>query len=155
MAHRPLISLILLGVSLAAAGTTLAQAPPDASNPPAASPAGTPAATPVQGSDTSAAPAPPAPSTTPVAAPATSPAPASPGTPSADTIKKARVAGYRPETKNGKTLFCQETANIGTRFATKKCLDEQQIAAVFDAQRETKDNLNKPFACTGGTCVGH
>ena len=40
--------------------------------------------------------------------------------PSADMLKKARMAGYRPETKNGTTMYCQETANIGTRFPKAK-----------------------------------
>lgn len=65
------------------------------------------------------------------------------------------MAGYHPETKNGKTMFCQETANLGTRFPTKKCLNEEQIASVLDIQHENKDSLNKPFMCAGGGCAGH
>jgi hypothetical protein len=158
MAYGLWVSRLLLGASLAAFGPVLAQAPPTAPTP-ASSSAGTPAAPAAQGSDSSSvstqSPAPPsAPSAAPTA-PATSPPPATPAAPSADTIKKVRMAGYHPETKNGKTLFCQETANLGTRFPTKKCLDEQQIAGVLDIQHQNKDSLNKPFMCAGGGCAGH
>jgi hypothetical protein len=148
MAHGLWVSRILLGASLAAFGPVLAQAPPDASNSQAASPAGTPPAPAAQGSDSSPAPTQsPPPSSAPTAAPtapAASPAPAAPAGPSADTIKKARLAGYRPETRNGTTMFCQETASLGTRFATKKCINEQQVQSVVDIQNLTHDSLRKP-----------
>ena len=157
MAHRLVVSCMVLGASLAAFGPVLAQAPPGA--PP--SPAASPAASAVQGSATSAAPtqspAPPgadAPTATPTAAPAASPAPAAPATPSAETLKKARMAGYRPETKNGATMYCQETANIGTRFPTKKCINEQQLNGVIDIQHQQQDSMRKPINCTGGTGCG-
>lgn len=165
MAHRPLVSFILFGASLAAFGTALAQTPADTSNGPAASPAGTPAPA-GQASDSASAPAQsPAPSGTPntpptapaatPSAPGTSPTPAAPTGPSADTLKKARLAGYHPETRNGTTMFCQVTADLGTRFPTKKCLDEQQLKSVVDIQHENQDSLRKPGMCTGAGCAGH
>ena len=160
MAYGPLVSRILLGASLAAFGPVLAQAPPDAPASQPTSAAGTPAAPSAQASDTSAAPAqspaPPSPSA-PTAAPTpppASPAPAAPAGPSADTLKKARVAGYHPETKNGTTMYCQETANIGTRFPTKKCIDEQQLKGVLDIQHQQQDSMRKPINCTGGPGCG-
>lgn len=94
MAHRLLISLILLGAGVAATGPALAQTPTDSPNTPAAAPAATTSAPAAPGSDSSAAPAQsPAPASAPTAAPP-SPPPASPATPSADAIKKARLAGY-------------------------------------------------------------
>jgi hypothetical protein len=150
MARRLPVSLFLLGaslagVNLAAFGPALAQAPPNAPASPATAPAVTsPAPAPTQ------SPAPPsAPTATPTAAPtepAASPAPAAPAGPSADTLKKARMAGYHPETRRGITLYCQETANLGTRFATKKCLDEQQLNGVLDIQRQQQDSMRKPIA---------
>jgi len=86
--------------------------------------------------------------------PAASPAPAAPTAPSADTLKKARMAGYHPETKNGTTMYCQETANIGTRFPTKKCLNEQQLNGVLDIQHQQQDSMRKPINCTGGPGCG-
>jgi hypothetical protein len=164
VADRLLASIILLGASLAAVGPLLAQAPPEAPATPATSAAGTPAA---RGADSSPAPtqspaatsAPTtAPAATPTATPAereTSPPPAAPAGPSADTLKKARLAGYRPETKKGITMYCQETANIGTRFPTKKCLDESQLKLVMDVHNDQADSLRQPGACTGAVCTGH
>jgi len=162
MAHRLLVTLTVLGASLAVFGPVLAQAPPDAPKSPATSPAATPPAPAAQESDSSAAPAQAPASSTPTTspnappgAPAASPAPAAPAGPSADTIKKARVAGYRPETRNGTTMFCQETANIGTRFPTKKCIDEQQLKSVMDVRNENHDRLTQPNMCAGSGCAGH
>jgi hypothetical protein len=145
MARRLPVSLFLLGASLAAFGPVLAQAPPDA---PASDTAPAPTQSPAPAS---------APTATPSAAPsepAASPAPASPAGPSADTLKKARMAGYHPETKKGITMYCQETANIGTRFPTKKCLDEQQLKGVLDIQHQQQDSMRKPINCTGGPGCG-
>jgi hypothetical protein len=64
------------------------------------------------------------------------------------------MAGYHPETKNGITMFCQETANIGTRFPTKKCLNEQQLNGVVDTLHQQQDSMRKPINCTGGAGCG-
>jgi len=64
------------------------------------------------------------------------------------------MAGYRPETKNGATMFCQETANLGTRFPTKKCINEQQLKGVVDIQNQQQDSMRKPMNCTGGPGCG-
>ena len=171
MARRLPVSLFLLAASLAGAnlvafGLALAQAPLNAPASSATSPALTPAAPAAQASDTARtttqSPAPPsaptaAPTTTPTAAPtepAASPAPAAPAGPSAETLKKARMAGYHPETKQGVTMYCQETANIGTRFPTKKCLNEQQLNGVVDIQHQQQDSMRKPINCTGGPGCG-
>ena len=155
MTHRLPLTLIVLAASLAAFEPVLAHSPPDAPTSPAASPAETPAARASQESDPSASPTPsPAPPSAPATAPAASPAPTAPTGPSADTLKKARMAGYRPETKNGTTMFCQETANLGTRFPTKKCLNEQQLNGVVDIQHQQQDSMRKPINCTGGPGCG-
>jgi hypothetical protein len=163
MAHRLLASIILLGASLAAAGPVLAQAPAAPASP-ATSPAGPPTA---PGADSSApTQSPPAPSA-PAGKPATAPAATStttpsepaasppPAAPSADTLKKARLAGYHPESRKGITMYCQETANVGTRFPTKKCIDESQLKAVMDVHNDQADSLRQPGACTGAVCTGH
>lgn len=145
MARRLPVSVFLLGASLAGANLAVfAQTPPTALDGPATSPAVTPAA-----------PAAPASDTTAPTEPAASPAPAAPAGPSAETLKKARMAGYHPETKKGVTLYCQETANIGTRFPTKKCLDESQLKSVMDVHNDQADSLRQPGACTGAVCTGH
>src|SRR5579859_3630876 len=144
MAHGARVYLFLLGASLAAFAV-LAQSPPDTSKGPAAAPAGTPQAATAQESDSSPPPAQsPAPSSAPPPTPTGPAASTAPASPSADTLKKARMAGYRPETKNGVTRYCQETANIGTRFPTKKCIDEQQLKGVLDIQHQQQDSMRKP-----------
>jgi len=175
MARRLPVSVFLLGASLAGAnlaafGPALAQTSPTAPASPATSPAVTPSASavtpaaPVAPASATApaptqSPAPPsAPTAAPTAAPsepAASPVPAAPAGPSAETLKKARMAGYHPETKKGVTLYCQETANIGTRFPTKKCLDESQLMSVMDVHNDQADSLRQPGACTGAVCTGH
>ncbi len=168
MARRLPVSLFLLGASLAGAnlaafGPALAQAPPTAPASAATSAAVTPAAPAAPASATAPAPTQsPAPSSAPTAAPTAapteqtaSPTPAVPAGPSADTLKKARMAGYRPETKKGITLYCQENANIGTRFPTKKCLDESQLKSAMDVHNDQADGLRQPGACTGAVCTGH
>jgi hypothetical protein len=162
MPRRLPVSVFLLGASFASANLAafdpaLAQAPPNAPAGPATSPALTPAAPAAPASATAPAPtqspAPSAPAATPAATPtaaptepAASPTPTAPAGPSAETLKKARLAGYHPETRKGITLFCQETANLGTRFATKKCVDEQQLLSVVDTQNQQRDDMHKPIA---------
>ena len=146
MAHRLPVSLFLLGASLAGAnlaafGPAFAQAPP-------AAPTSTTAPAPTQSPAPSSAPA-ATPAATPTAAPtqpAASATPTAPAGPSAETLKKARLAGYHPETRKGITLYCQETANLGTRFPTKKCVDEQQLLGVVDMQNQQRDDMRKPIA---------
>jgi hypothetical protein len=169
MAHRLLASVMLLGASLAAVGPVLAQASPEAptsrgtpaagmpvdpaphgsdpSPPPAQSSAATSAPTPAPAAPAPAAPAP--------AAPATSPAPAAPAGPSADTLKKARLAGYHPETRNGAIRFCREDANLGTRFTAKKCISEDQLKSVLDVHNLDQDGLRQPLVCAAAGCMGH
>ena len=141
MLDRKLLSLTLLVSSFAAAA--LAQAPPDAPDHPAESPAGNAAAAAKERAEASPAPTQSQASSSPPAAsagPAGSPAPAEL---SADTLKKAHMAGFREEKHNGKTMFCQESANVGTRFATKKCMDPDQLQSVLDIHDQTHDSLRK------------
>jgi hypothetical protein len=155
MAYRLLASVILLGASLAAVGPVLAQAPPEARTSSGTSPVGTPAA---QGSDSSAAPtqsptAPGAPTTT--ATPTEAVASPPPTAPSADTLKRARLAGYRPETSHGVARFCRQDNNLGTRFATKKCIDEDELHRVLDIHNQEQDSLRRPLTCAGSGCTAH
>jgi hypothetical protein len=71
--------------------------------------------------------------------------------PSADLLRKARAAGFKTEVHNGSTLFCEETAEIGSHFKTKKCLNEDQVALTLERRQSTKDQLTN-HTCTG--CSG-
>jgi len=114
--HRRLLSLILVGSSLAAVAA-LAQAPP----------------APAQSQAPSSPPAAPTPAT----------GTSAPAELSADTLKKAHIAGFREEKHNGKTMFCQESANVGTRFATKKCMNPDQLQSMLDVHNQTHDSLRQ------------
>jgi hypothetical protein len=52
--------------------------------------------------------------------------------PPADTIKKARQAGYHKETLKGGTVFFKEDANLGTRFTSKKCINQDELASILE-----------------------
>jgi hypothetical protein len=81
---------------------------------------------------------PPPAAATPVepAAPAADKAPAAP---SAETLKRAKAVGLRPEVRKSGTVYCWEDATVGTRFTTKKCVDENQLDDMI-AQREAQQD---------------
>jgi hypothetical protein len=80
--------------------------------------------------------------------PAKNPAPAAPSAeaaappgPSAETIKRANAVGLRSEVRKGVTVYCWEDADTGTRFKTKKCVNENQLEDMvqrLEAQRAQK-----------------
>jgi hypothetical protein len=75
-----------------------------------------------------------------------------PAAPSEDFIKKARNEGFKPEVqKNGETLFCRKDASLGTRFETKKCLNQDQVQQVIYAAQDQRNNL-RPRTCQGAGC---
>ena len=71
--------------------------------------------------------------------------------PSPDLLRKARAAGFKTEVHNGTTVFCEETAEIGSHFKTKKCLNEEQVGLTLERRQTTKDQLTN-HTCTG--CSG-
>jgi hypothetical protein len=75
---------------------------------------------------------------------------ATPAAPSEETIKKAKQAGMHAEVnKNGMTLFCWEDATVGTRFKTKKCIDQTQVDAVALQRQAAKDQVSRSIGCSG------
>lgn len=76
------------------------------------------------------------------AAPAADKPPAAdkaPPAPSAETLKRAKSVGMHPEVRKGGTVYCWEDASVGTRFTTKKCVDENQLDDMI-AQREAQQD---------------
>jgi hypothetical protein len=72
---------------------------------------------------------------------------------SASMAKRARQAGMRVETKKGTTLYCWEDATVGTRFKTKKCVGEEQLAIILERRVNQRDELNRMAGtCNGGIC---
>ena len=66
--------------------------------------------------------------------------------------KMAKKAGWHTEVKNGATVYCRETTDVGTRFSSKKCATPTQLAVVLEQQEYERDQL-KQRGC-GGNCGG-
>jgi hypothetical protein len=45
--------------------------------------------------------------------------------------------------RKGVTVYCWEDATIGTRFTTKKCVDEDQLVDMIPQREVQQDNLRK------------
>ncbi|GAC1302664.1 MAG: hypothetical protein NVSMB10_03870 [Steroidobacteraceae bacterium] len=74
--------------------------------------------------------------------------------PSPDLLKQARAAGFKPEKRNGVTRYCVESADIGTRFSTKKCYDEDRLAMILQ-QRQLQREQTQHIGCGGACAAGH
>jgi hypothetical protein len=97
-------------------------------------------------------------STPPAATPATTATAAKkaadpPDVPSADTLKKARGAGYHTKIHRGEVFYCKDVVQTGTRFKTESCLDENQLAQVLERQQAQRDQLTG-HSCVGSACSG-
>ncbi len=146
--HRIVLQYVIAASLAGAALPCLADQPADGNQQPAASAAQPAASAPAN--STSAAP------TASAASSASSTAADAPAGPSPEFIKKARSAGYKPETKNGVTQFCgAKSADLGTRFETKKCYSEAQLVAVLNAEQDQRNNLGRPQTCAGAGCGAH
>jgi hypothetical protein len=65
--------------------------------------------------------------------------------------KKAREAGWRPESHNGETVYCRDDPQIGSRFATRRCVQENQLLVLLEQAQYQKDML-KNGSCNGAAC---
>jgi hypothetical protein len=64
--------------------------------------------------------------------------------------KKAKQFGWRPEVQKGTTVYCRNDAEVGSRFSTKRCVGESQLATLIEQAEFDKDQL-KQRGC-GGNC---
>src|ERR1700753_3251616 len=76
----------------------------------------------------------------PTDAPATD---APPSGPSADTIRRARSVGLRPEVRKGMTVYCWKDADLKTRFETKKCVDENNLLQMIEVLERQRRELQQ------------
>jgi len=67
-------------------------------------------------------------------------------------LHDALQIGYRPEQRNGVTVFCKEEVPVGTRFGTKQCVGEQDIQLLVQRVQEQRDLLRAQ--CGGQGCGG-
>jgi hypothetical protein len=51
-------------------------------------------------------------------------------------LKLILARGYRPESHNGKTVYCRTETPLGTRFATKTCRTSMNI---LETEQKSKD----------------
>jgi hypothetical protein len=61
-------------------------------------------------------------------------------------LKRAKEAGLKPETHNGKTMYCWEDANLGTRFPTKKCTDDTGLSQMVAQREAQKQNMRQSMS---------
>jgi hypothetical protein len=145
MTHATFCSLVLIGTMTAIAAPAYAQQTPDATKAPATAPDTTAPATTAATAATSGP-------TTP-AAKKPSAAAETPDVPSADTLKKAREAGYHTKVRRGEVYYCKDVVETGTRFKTESCLDENQLTQALIHQQAQRDQLSNRN-CSGGGCSG-
>jgi hypothetical protein len=125
----------------------IASLPAFAAEPPAPNAAAaTPAAT--------AAPAAAPPAATPAAstAPATTAATAATAAVSAATLKKAVRLGFHVRKHEGKTMYCRDSANIGTRIPTEHCYEADQLDDLIRQTDLTQDQMMQRSACGTPSC---
>ena len=51
-------------------------------------------------------------------------------------LKQILAKGYRPESRNGKTVYCRKETPMGTRFETKTCSTSAAILSTEQLSRE-------------------
>jgi pyruvate/2-oxoglutarate dehydrogenase complex dihydrolipoamide acyltransferase (E2) component len=148
-------TLVLAGALVASGGAvTEAQSIAQTTTSPSSS-ATTPAPPPTAPPATAPSAPAPAPATTAQSATAAAAAaPAEAVKPSADLLKKARQGGFHMRVRNGKTMYCKEDAQLGTRFVTERCMDENQLVETLEAQQRQRDQLNQAICTGGGSCGG-
>jgi hypothetical protein len=86
---------------------------------------------------------------------ATAPAqPATPVEPSPAASKKARNYGFHAEIYDGKTMFCRDDATLGTRLASKRCMDADQFEDYAVQLQIARDLMKQKATCQGGGLCG-
>jgi hypothetical protein len=66
--------------------------------------------------------------------------------------KKAKRAGWRTEVKDGNTVYCRDDPQVGSRFSSRRCVNETQLATLMEQAEFDKDQL-KQRGCSG-SCGG-
>jgi hypothetical protein len=150
MTHATFCSLVLIMMTGIAAPAAYSQQTPDAAKTPPAAQDTAPAATPAPLA---------APVTVFTSSPPTSAAAKKTATsadtsdlPSADTLRKAKDAGYHTKVKKGVVYYCKDIVETGTRFKTESCVDEDQLVQILVREQAQRDQLTNR-SCAGG-CGG-
>ena len=62
---------------------------------------------------------------------------------SASQAKALRLAGYKPEVRNGQTLYCRREAQLGTRFDSKVCGTIEDIERSIQNSQELASRIQQ------------
>lgn len=151
MKHARHSVLILILAMAGITASAYAQQASDAPNTPAEAQSTAPPADSTP--STAQSPAAQAPTASPTSAKAS--APSATADPSLATIKKARDAGFRTEFVHGVAQYCKYDAVIGTRFQTKRCMNELQLENYLLMLDSARDAQRQNTVCNGGgSCNG-
>jgi hypothetical protein len=69
-----------------------------------------------------------------------------------DQLKQIMARGYKPESHDGRTVYCRREQPTGTRFPTKTCRTSAQI---FEDEQQGKDAASRIEKTGGSRQIGH
>lgn len=73
--------------------------------------------------------------------------------PNPDILKKARNAGFHTRVRHNVVYYCKTDTEIGTRFPTEQCFNEDQLMQHLEFVQAQKDQL-VGHTCGGSGCSG-
>ena len=73
--------------------------------------------------------------------------------PSAAASKKAREYGFHAEVYDGKTMFCRDDATLGTRIASKRCMDYEDFEDYGRMLQIARELMRDKNQCQGGAAT--
>jgi hypothetical protein len=74
--------------------------------------------------------------------------------PALQTASVKAPSGYKAKTRDGITVYCKNSAKLGTRFKTETCLTAEQITLLDRQSDRDRDQLTKAQTVCGAGC-GH
>lgn len=73
---------------------------------------------------------------------------------SAQLIKDARDAGFKPTHVRGALMFCRTAIELGSNFPVRTCYNEQQVAVKIQEYQAQRDQLRGKRFLPAGMPVG-
>ena len=67
---------------------------------------------------------------------------------SANFDTNAVKEGFKPEIRNGETVYCWSDSDIGTRIPTRKCVNRAELEIMLQRRQQQKDAMQQG----GGGC---
>ena len=64
--------------------------------------------------------------------------------------------GFKPEVRNGTTVYCWTDEDIGTRIPTRKCVNRAELEIMLQQRQAQRDAMERTGSgCTPGTNCGN